>query len=326
VTVAIRTLRRSRQLTLTDLALLTGIPARTIAEFEHGLRHLDDETATLLASVFGLAPAAIIQRLTEGHRAPQRGRQQIAMLAAGSLVAATLVAPIATARLSALFAAPAPAPVAARFVPTTPPLPTTAPRATALPTAAAGVAAQLNEAAAPASSAGLALGRVAQMTAVPAAPPAFVLRADGPHGCPIPPIAGVVITQGYGVGTHAPARIWGAVDLALDGDGDGFPEPGTTTGAPVLATHDGTARIYPGTWPGGNVVMVEAAGAGWVTLYAHLASFAVTDRQPVTAGTVIGTIGNTGQSSGPHLHYEVRGIGGNLDPAPLLGCGTPIPG
>jgi hypothetical protein len=47
-----------------------------------------------------------------------------------------------------------------------------------------------------------------------------------PFGCPVHPLKGkVIMTQGYGVGTHAPASIWGAVDLAVDSNGDGNADP-----------------------------------------------------------------------------------------------------
>src|SRR5690349_15384025 len=46
-------------------------------------------------------------------------------------------------------------------------------------------------------------------------------------------VPNTVMTQGYGVGSHAPANIWGAVDLAIDGDGDGQADPKGTLGMPV---------------------------------------------------------------------------------------------
>lgn len=48
-----------------------------------------------------------------------------------------------------------------------------------------------------------------------------------PHGNPLR-AANTVITQGYGIGTHAPVEVWGALDLALDGDGDGEADPEST--------------------------------------------------------------------------------------------------
>lgn len=121
-----------------------------------------------------------------------------------------------------------------------------------------------------------------------------------------------VITQGYGVGSHAPASVWGGIDLAIDGNGDGNADPEGTWRAPVYATHDGIARVRPNTWPGGNYLAIE--NDRYKTAYAHLDSYAVVDGQPVVRGQVIGYVGSTGMSSGPHLHYEVWENGVNRNP------------
>lgn len=121
-----------------------------------------------------------------------------------------------------------------------------------------------------------------------------------------------VITQGYGVGSHAPASVWGGIDLAIDSDGDGKADPQGTWHAPVYATHDGIARVKPDTWPGGNYLAIE--NERYKTAYAHLDSYAVIDGQPVVRGQVIGYVGSTGMSSGPHLHYEVWENGVNRNP------------
>jgi murein DD-endopeptidase MepM/ murein hydrolase activator NlpD len=163
----------------------------------------------------------------------------------------------------------------------------------------------------------------ASATASPAPPtptPAFRLEADGPHGCPLVANGWIIITQGYGEGTHAPAATWGALDLGVDGDGDGAADPWATDGQLVVATHAGVARVYPMSWPGGNFVLVEDAQSGWSTAYAHLAIIDVADGQFVEAGTMLGTVGSTGQATGPHLHYEVRYGGVNLDPSGLVTC------
>jgi murein DD-endopeptidase MepM/ murein hydrolase activator NlpD len=115
--------------------------------------------------------------------------------------------------------------------------------------------------------------------------------------------------------------VWGAIDLALDGNDDGYAEPDTTFGAPVVATHHGVARVFPNSWPGGNFIILDHAESGYSTAYGHLDTIMITDGQFIEAGTQIGTIGTTGMSSGPHLHYEIRTPHGNIDPAPLVGCG-----
>jgi murein DD-endopeptidase MepM/ murein hydrolase activator NlpD len=128
--------------------------------------------------------------------------------------------------------------------------------------------------------------------------------ADGvrPFGNPLG-AANTVMTQEYGIGSHAPAHIWGAIDLALDGNGDGRADPRGTQGRPIYATHSGVVRITHNSWPAGNHVWV--ANSEYRTGYAHLQSFAVANGQTVTRGTIIGHIGSTGQSSGPHLDYQV---------------------
>lgn len=55
----LRTIRRTRELTFLDLALLTGIPARVLAEAEYGLRHLSHHEAETIAFVLGIPPTAI---------------------------------------------------------------------------------------------------------------------------------------------------------------------------------------------------------------------------------------------------------------------------
>ncbi len=112
-----------------------------------------------------------------------------------------------------------------------------------------------------------------------------------------------VMTQGYGVGTHAPANVWGAIDLALDGDGDGRADPGASQDAPIYATHSGVVTVTPGSYPAGNHVWVS--NDQYKTGYAHLSGFAVASGQQVQRGDVIGYMGSTGMSSGPHLDYQV---------------------
>ncbi|NJK80790.1 MAG: M23 family metallopeptidase [Chloroflexaceae bacterium] len=111
------------------------------------------------------------------------------------------------------------------------------------------------------------------------------------------------MTQGYGEGSHAPANVWGAIDLALDGDGDGAADPDGTWGQPIYATHAGVIKATPNSWPAGNHVWIT--NDQYRTGYAHLQDFAVQDGQFVQRGTLIGHIGSTGQSSGPHLDYQI---------------------
>jgi murein DD-endopeptidase MepM/ murein hydrolase activator NlpD len=88
-------------------------------------------------------------------------------------------------------------------------------------------------------------------------------------------------------------------------------------GAPVFATAAGTVRFVGGQQGYGNVVEIDH-GNGLMTRYAHLSGFRARVGQPVQAGHVIGLIGNTGRSTGPHLHFEVRVNDRAVNPRPFL--------
>ena len=82
---------------------------------------------------------------------------------------------------------------------------------------------------------------------------------------------------------------------------------GSWTGAPVKAADSGYVVSAGGGWSAGygNHVIVDH-GNGFVTLYAHLNSIFVRPGESVSRGQQVGTVGNTGNSTGPHLHFEVR--------------------
>lgn len=92
---------------------------------------------------------------------------------------------------------------------------------------------------------------------------------------------------------------------------------GASSGTPIHAAKAGVV-IHSG-WRGGygNAVLVEHEG-GVVTLYAHMTRTAAQVGQTVLGGDVIGYVGSTGNSTGPHLHLEVRIGGEPVDPAPFL--------
>jgi len=94
-------------------------------------------------------------------------------------------------------------------------------------------------------------------------------------------------------------------------------------GTPIFAT--GAGRVLRSGLAGGYGNMVEIQHAdGLVTRYAHMQSLAVAAGDPVTAGTVVGTLGSTGESTGPHLHYEVRRGEVPVDPMPFLETGQAL--
>jgi murein DD-endopeptidase MepM/ murein hydrolase activator NlpD len=84
-------------------------------------------------------------------------------------------------------------------------------------------------------------------------------------------------------------------------------------GTPVVATSSG--RVEMAGWSGGYGILVELDHGGSVeTRYAHLSAVAVRPGQQVKAGQVIGYVGSTGRSTGPHLHYETRVAGRPTNP------------
>ncbi len=115
--------------------------------------------------------------------------------------------------------------------------------------------------------------------------------------------ANSVLTQGYAVGSHAPAEVWGAIDLALDGNGDGAADPDGTWEHPIYATNSGVTKLTAESYPAGNHIWIT--NDQYRTGYAHLARFAVSDGQQVVRGDLIGYIGSSGMSSGPHLDYQI---------------------
>jgi murein DD-endopeptidase MepM/ murein hydrolase activator NlpD len=70
-----------------------------------------------------------------------------------------------------------------------------------------------------------------------------------------------------------------------------------------------------GDW--GNLIVITHRD-GFQTWYAHLAQFSVKEGQEVRQGVVIGHVGTTGRSTGPHLHFEIKQDGQRLDPIDFL--------
>ena len=96
-------------------------------------------------------------------------------------------------------------------------------------------------------------------------------------------------------------------------------------GDPVLATADG--KVVKAGWFGGYGRMVEINhGNGLSTRYGHLSKLNVKIGQSVKIGQVIGEVGSTGRSTGPHLHYETRIDGEAVNPEKFLHAGAPLTG
>ena len=106
------------------------------------------------------------------------------------------------------------------------------------------------------------------------------------------------VTSGY----HDPSRAYhGGIDFSL------------VAGTPVRSTWQGQVVFTGWSDAGyGNLVIVQ--NGDWEIYYGHLSAFSVSVGQEMQTGTVVGLSGNSGVSTGPHLHYEVRHQGTPVDP------------
>ena len=97
------------------------------------------------------------------------------------------------------------------------------------------------------------------------------------------------------------------------------------TGDPVRATADG--KVTSAGWSGGYGRVIDIDhGNGMSTRYGHLSAIDVRVGQSIRTGQIIGRIGSTGRSTGPHLHYETRVRGGAVDPQKFLRAGQKLDG
>lgn len=135
-----------------------------------------------------------------------------------------------------------------------------------------------------------------------------IMLSELPNGRPVKEFKG--ISSGYGWRTHP---ILGKKDFhrALDYRGQ--------TGDSVIATADGVIE-YAGFHQSsgyGNLVIINHV-YGFKTLYGHMSELSVKSGDVVSKGQVIGLIGTTGMSSGPHVHYEVSFIQRKLNPVEFV--------
>jgi murein DD-endopeptidase MepM/ murein hydrolase activator NlpD len=122
--------------------------------------------------------------------------------------------------------------------------------------------------------------------------PMFISTTAIPSGAPLR----ATLTSGFGMrvdpilGTR---RLHSGVDLAAP------------NGSPIVATSDG--MVSTAGWNGGYGLSVSLEhGGGLQTRYGHMSRLAVAAGKMVKKGDVIGYVGSTGRSTGPHLHYEMR--------------------
>lgn len=122
------------------------------------------------------------------------------------------------------------------------------------------------------------------------------------------PLGGARMSSGYGMRSHPVTggrRRHKGIDLAAP------------TGTPVYATADGTITKSQRYSSYGLYISIDH-GAALETRYAHLSRLAVPAGATVRKGDVIGYVGSTGRSTGPHLHYEVRMDGQAVNPVPYM--------
>ena len=130
------------------------------------------------------------------------------------------------------------------------------------------------------------------------------------------PAGGRVITSTFGVRTD-PLLGTPAMHSGMDFR--------SAPGEPARATGGGT--VISAGWNGGYGRMVEIDhGHGITSRFAHLRRIKVAEGQIVKAGDVIGETGNSGRSTGPHLHYEIRRQGEAVDPLRFVKAGRKIAG
>lgn len=129
------------------------------------------------------------------------------------------------------------------------------------------------------------------------------------------PLAFSRVSSGYGMRFHP---VSGGIKPHLGVD---FAAP---TGTPVRAVGDGVVE-FAGTQRGyGNLVVLSHRG-GVSTAYAHLSRIHVRKGQRVEQGVLVGDVGSTGVSTGPHLHFEFRENGVHKDPLTLARQGEAVP-
>ena len=140
--------------------------------------------------------------------------------------------------------------------------------------------------------------RIAEIQGVPYAEPADTTPSAAGFTWP----TSGQITSGFG-------PRWGRMHQGLD--------IAAPTGRPITAARSGTVIVAGWSGGYGQLVVIDHGG-GLATAYAHQSRIAVKTGDPVTQGGLVGFVGSTGHSTGPHLHFEVRVNGAARDPLPYL--------
>lgn len=141
----------------------------------------------------------------------------------------------------------------------------------------------------------------------------FIKKAFSESGGGGKPAFGWPVTSPFGYRVHP---ITGARKL------HGGTDFGAPMGSPVPSTTGGTVSYAGGGWNGGFGNLVKVRQGMWEMFYAHLSSILVRAGQSIKKGDILGRVGSTGASTGPHLHYETRKNGARVNPMSLKGFKT----
>ncbi len=126
----------------------------------------------------------------------------------------------------------------------------------------------------------------------------------------ITPVSGYVISSAFGMRVHPVlgyARMHNGIDMAC------------AAGTPIYATRAGTVTVASYQAGGAGNYVALNHGDGFGSIYMHMTNYVVTAGQKVSAGQLIGYVGSTGISTGPHLHFGVSYAGTYVNPLAYIG-------
>lgn len=155
----------------------------------------------------------------------------------------------------------------------------------------------------------------------PASPQPTTATADSPWRCGGAPAAGNSMVYPVAEGSFRFTSTFGETgSLWSSGYHTGL-DFAAPAGTAVVAAKSGVVTVEAASWAGPNYVSIEH-GDGLSTAYAHMQSSVVKTGDVVQAGQLIGTVGSLGNSTGPHLHFEVLLNGVQVDPMLFLDPGS----
>jgi len=144
-------------------------------------------------------------------------------------------------------------------------------------------------------------------------------ESPAPAPIPVPAVVQMPLPANWPYGSgHFAWPVYGWVTQPYR-TGHSAIDVGAWTGTPVTAADRGV--VIRAGWSDigyGNFVIIDHK-IDYITLYAHLDEIFVREGEVVAQGQLIGTVGSTGNSTGPHLHFEIRDFGRRVDPLGLLG-------